>query len=70
MGIVTANSAVVTAILPPEKDDFVHILMSYRLTMSLLDSMVAQRVIAENDQNAMRDTIAKKYGLSLDSIYL
>lgn len=70
MGIVTANSAVVTAILPPEKDDFVHILMSYRLTMSLLDSMVAQRVIAENDQNAMRDIIAKKYGLSLDSIYL
>ena len=70
MGIVTANSAVVTAILPLEKDDFVHILMSYRLTMSLLDSMVAQRVIAENDQNAMRDIIAKKYGLSLDSIYL
>lgn len=70
MGIVTANSAVVTAILPPEKDDFVHTLMNYRLTMSLLDSMVAQRVIAENDQNAMRDIIAKKYGLSLDSIYL
>ena len=70
MGIVPASSAVVTATLPPEKDDFTQALMNYRLTLSLLDSMVAQRVIAENDRNAMRDIIAKKYGLSLDSIYL
>ena len=69
MGIVTVNSAVVTAILPPEKDDFIHTLINYRLTLSLLDSMVEQRVITENDRDAMRDIIAKKHGLSLDSIY-
>ena len=70
MGIVTANSAVVTAILPPEKDDFIHTLMNYSLTLSLLDSMVEQRVITENDRDAMCDIIAKKHGLSLDSIFL
>ena len=70
MEIVTENSAAVTATLPPEKDDFTQALMNYRLTLSLLDSMVAQRVIAENDRNAMCDIIAKKYSLSLDSIFL
>lgn len=70
MGIVTVNSAVVTAILPPEKDDFIHAIMNYRLAISLLDSMVAQRVIAESERDTMRDIIAKKHGLSLDSIFL
>ena len=70
MGIVSVNSAVVTAILPPEKDDFIHTHMNYRLTLSLLDSMVAQRVIAEGERDTMRDIIAKKHGLSLDSIFL
>lgn len=70
MGIETENSAVVTATLRPEKDDFVHTLMNYRLTMSLLDSMVEQRMITENDWGAMRTIIANRYGLSLDSIYL
>lgn len=70
MGIETANSAVVTATLPPENDDLIHILMDYRLTVSLLDSMVAQGLITENDRGAMCAIIANKYGLSLDSIYL
>lgn len=70
MGIVTANSAVVTATLPPENDDFVHTLMNYRLNISLLDSMVAQGVITEGERDAMRAIIANKHGLSLDSIYL
>lgn len=70
MGIETANSVVVTATLPPENDDLIHILMNYRLTVSLLDSMVAQGLITENDWSAMRDIIANKHGLSLDSIYL
>lgn len=70
MEIVTVNSAVGTVTLPPEKDDFIHTLMNYSLTLSLLDSMVAQRVIAEGERDTMRDIIAKKHDLSLDSIFL
>ncbi len=70
MGIETANSAVVTATLPPENDDLIHILMDYRLAVSLLDSMVVQRIITEGERDAMRGIIANKHGLSLDSIYL
>ena len=70
MEIVTENSAAVTATLPPEKDDFTQALMNHRLTMSLLDSMVVRKVITEGERDTMRDIIAKKHGLSLDSIYL
>lgn len=48
--------------------DYRDALVSYRVSMSLAEDMLLQGIISEKDYSKIDRIIAKKYGLSLDSI--
>lgn len=48
--------------------DYRNALVSYRVSMSLAEDMLLQGIISEKDYSKIDRIIAKKYGLSLDSI--
>ena len=42
----------------------------YHVSMALIRSMIAKRILDPEDLPAVSDTLAQKYGLSLCSIFL
>ncbi len=48
--------------------DYRNALVSYRISMSLAEDMLLRGIISERDYSKIDRIIAKKYGLSLDSI--
>ncbi len=72
MGIKIANSAVVNATQnlgeTPHKD-FQDRLMRYRTSIAVFRTMVSSGILTEADYAKSRDILAKKYGLSLCSIF-
>lgn len=72
MATKTANSAVVTATLPPEEkqpDDLQTRLLRYRTSTTVFRSMVKNGILTEADYQKYCDILAEKYGISLCSIF-
>lgn len=68
----TANTAVVTAMLPPvEKrpDDLQTRLLRYRTSATVFRGMVKNGILTEADYRKCCDILAEKYGISLCSIF-
>ena len=72
MATGTANIAVETATLPPaekQPDDLQTRLLRYRTSTTVFRSMVKNGVLTEADYRKSCDILAKKYGISLCSIF-
>ena len=72
MAIETANTAVGTATLPPEEkqpDELQTRLLRYRTSITVFRSMVKNGILTEADYQKCCDILAKKYGISLCSIF-
>ena len=72
MGILIESSAVVNAMQnlgkTPHKD-FQDRLMRYRTSTAVFRTMVSNGILAEEDYAKSCEILAKKYGLSLCSIF-
>lgn len=67
MGIATGNTAAVCAMPTPERkqlEELLARLMRYKVSTTVLKSL-----LRESDYEKARDILAKKYGLSLCSIF-
>ena len=72
MATETANTAVGTAMLPPAEkqlDDLQARLLRYRTSTTVFRSMVKNGILTEVDYQKCCDILAKKYGISLCSIF-
>jgi len=72
MATRTANIAVETATLPPaekQPDDLQARLLRYRTSTTVFRSMVKNGTLTEADYQKCCDILAKKYGISLCSIF-
>lgn len=72
MATETANTAVETATLPPtekQPDDLQTRLLRYRTSTTIFRSMVKNGILTEADYQKCCDILAKKYGISLCSIF-
>ena len=68
----TANTAVGTATLPPAEkllDDLQTRLLRYRISATVLRSMVKNGILTEADYRKCCDILAAKYSISLCSIF-
>ena len=73
MGILIESSAVVNAMQNLEKNphkDFQDRLMRYRTSTAVFRTMVSSGILTEEDYAKSCEILAKKYGLSLCSIFL
>ena len=73
MATETENTAVGTAMLPPAEkplDDFQTRLLRYRTSTTVFRSMVKNGILTGADYQKCCDILAKKYGISLCSIFL
>ena len=50
-------------------DDYSKRITAYRLAMSMADTMRKRGIISDKDYEKIRTVIAKKYGISLSSIF-
>ena len=67
MGIATGNTVAVCAMPTPERkqlEELLARLMRYKVSTTVLKS-----ILGESDYEKARDILAKKYGLSLCSIF-
>ena len=72
MATRTANTAVGTAMQPlaeKQPDDLQTRLLRYRTSTTVFRSMVKNGVLTETDYRKSCDILAKKYGISLCSIF-
>jgi len=72
MATETANTAVGTATLQPaekQPDDLQVRLLCYRTSTTVFRSMVKNGTLTEADYQKCCDILAKKYGISLCSIF-
>lgn len=72
MATRTANTAVVTAMLPlaeKQPDDLQTRLLRYRTSTTVFRSMVKNGILTKADYRKCCDILAEKYGISLCSIF-